>query len=62
MPKENAWRCFWQNSLGRVGVILLLPIFLMIFMGPSLSGYTYDTLHLTMKKSASFSRILVWNG
>jgi oligopeptide transport system permease protein len=44
-----AWRRFWQNPLGKAGVILLLPILLFICIGPSLSGYAYDALHLTHK-------------
>lgn len=43
------WRRFWSNPLGKAGIILLLPILIFIFIGPSLSGYSYDALHLTHK-------------
>ncbi len=50
LPKNpNAWQRFWQHPLGRAGVILLLPILIMIVIGPSLSGYPYDSLHLAFK-------------
>jgi len=47
--QPNAWRRFWENPLGRIGTVLLLPVLLMIIIGPALSGYPYDALHLAMK-------------
>lgn len=44
--KAHAWNRFWRHPLGRAGMILLFPILFFITVGPSLSGYTYDGLHL----------------
>lgn len=47
--KPSTWILFWRHSLGRIGAAILLPIVVMIAVGPSLSGYSYDALHLAMK-------------
>lgn len=47
--KPGVWRRFWRHPLGRMGALLLLPIILLIAIGPALSGYSYDALHLAMK-------------
>lgn len=47
--KSLIWYRFWSNPLGKIGMLLLLPILILIMIGPSLSGYPYDALHLTQK-------------
>lgn len=58
--RSTAWQRFWGHSFGRIGIALLFPIALMIFIGPSLSGYSYDALHLTMKNQPPSSEF--WFG
>ena len=47
--RPGVWNRFWGHSLGRIGIALLLPIVLMMIIGPTLSGYSYEALHLSMK-------------
>ena len=47
--KPGPWQRFWAHPLGRAGTALLLPILVMIFIGPTVSGYPYDALHLALK-------------
>lgn len=47
--KLQAWHRFWDHPLGKLGLALLFPILIMIIIGPSLSGYHYDALHLAYK-------------
>lgn len=54
------WHRFWHHSLGKIGIILLLPILIFLFIGPSLSGYQYDTLHLAHKNQPPSSQF--WFG
>lgn len=48
----SACHRFWKHSLGRAGVVLLCPILLLLILGPSLSGYSYDAVHLSMKNQS----------
>lgn len=45
----NAWQRFWGHALGRLGCALLVPILLLLLIGPSLTGYRYDEIHLVFK-------------
>jgi oligopeptide transport system permease protein len=45
----HTWQRFWKQPLGRLGIFLLLPIIFLLFFGPSISGYRYETLHLAFK-------------
>lgn len=45
----TAWQRFWSHPLGRLGVALLAPILLLLVMGPLLTGYRYDEIHLISK-------------
>jgi len=56
----NAWHRFWHHPLGKGGAILLLPILIFILIGPSLSGYNYDALHLAYKNQPPST--LFWFG
>ncbi len=47
--KPSACKKFWSHLLGRMGIVLLLPIVFLMFFGPLLSGYTYEAIHLTAK-------------
>jgi oligopeptide transport system permease protein len=47
--KPNAWHRFCHHSLSQIGMALLFPILVLIFIGPSLTGYSYDTLNLAFK-------------
>lgn len=38
---------FWQHPLGKMGIFMLLPICLFMVIGPLVSGYTYEAIHLT---------------
>jgi oligopeptide transport system permease protein len=49
ISKPTAWHRFWHHSLGKLGMALLFPIVVLIFIGPSLSGYSYETLNLAFK-------------
>lgn len=48
----TSWQRFWRHPLGKIGILLLLPIVIFIFIGPSLSGHNYDTLHLAYKNQS----------
>lgn len=50
--KPSAWQRFWRYPLGQAGIILLFPILLLIFIGPALSGYQYDAIHLASKNQS----------
>lgn len=59
LPRKSAskliWLRLWSHPFGKMGLLLLLPIVFFIFIGPSLSGYNHDTLHLADKnQSPSF--------
>lgn len=43
------WNRFWSHSLGRMGMILLLPILFLITVVPPLSPHKFDTMHLKYK-------------
>lgn len=58
--KPGAWRLFWDHSLARIGVALLLPILAMIVIGPTLSGYSHEAMHLAMKNQPPSSEF--WFG
>lgn len=58
--KLNHWQRFWRHPLGIAGIVLLLPLVVMIFIGPSLSGYSYDALHLSFKNQPPSSQF--WFG
>jgi len=58
--QSQIWNHFWHNSLGKIGIFLLIPILLFIFIGPSLSGYQPDTLHLAYKNQPPST--LFWFG
>lgn len=47
--KKHVWRRFWSNPLSKAGMVLLFPILVLMCIGPSLSGYSYEALHLTQK-------------
>ncbi|MFI0434395.1 MAG: ABC transporter permease [Parachlamydiaceae bacterium] len=47
--KTGLWHRLYRHSLARAGVALLLPILFFLLMGPWLSGYEYDALHLAGK-------------
>jgi oligopeptide transport system permease protein len=47
--KPSATERFWSYPIGKVGVALLFPILLLLVIGPSLSRYPYDALHLAFK-------------
>ena len=47
--KPNVRQRFLHHPLGLTGMALLFPILLLIFLGPSLSGYSYEALHLASK-------------
>lgn len=49
LSKQTGWKRFLSQPLGLFGLVLLFPILLMIAIGPSLSGYRYDALHLAFK-------------
>ncbi len=59
-PKAQAWHRFWCHPLGKTGIALMVPILLFILIGPSLSGYSYDDLHLINKNQPPSSRF--WFG
>lgn len=44
--KKEVWNRFWMHPLGKIGSCLLLPIILFMLVGPSISGYAYDAIHL----------------
>lgn len=46
---QTVWNSFWNEPLGRWGVYILIPILLMICVGPLLSGYEYDAINLANK-------------
>lgn len=46
---SQGWRRFWHHPLGKAGILLLLPILIFIVIGPSLSGYSADAMHLIHK-------------
>lgn len=56
----HAWERFWSHPLGKSGLALLLPILLFICIGPFLSGYSYDALHLAYKNQPPSSQF--WFG
>lgn len=43
------WRRFLRNTPSLIGTILLSLIVIFTILGPSISGYTYDALHLSQK-------------
>lgn len=47
--KSQVWHRFWHHSLGKIGIILLFPVLILMMIGPSLSGYHYDAIHLAYK-------------
>lgn len=57
---RNAWERFWGHSLSKTGIFLLLPIIVLMFIGPSLSGYKSDALHLVYKNQPPSSHF--WFG
>lgn len=57
---QEHWLQFYQHPLGRLGLLLLLPILVLIFIGPSLTGYDYDAMHLTFKNQPPSSQF--WFG
>lgn len=57
---SSTWERFWKNSFGKIGVILLLPIVIFMAIGPYMSGYTYDALHLAQKNQPPSSQF--WFG
>jgi oligopeptide transport system permease protein len=60
LSKSSAWQRFWRHPLGRGGILLLFPIILLIGIGPTLSGYPYDSLHLAFKNQPPSSQF--WFG
>lgn len=60
LSKPGVWNRFWANSFSKVGLAILFPIFILIFIGPSLTGYSYDALHLSMKNQPPSSQF--WFG
>ena len=54
------WSRFWGNPMSKAGLFLLLPILILILLGPSVSGYAYDALHLTQKNQSPSSQF--WFG
>jgi len=47
LSKWQMWHRFWNCTLSKYGIFILLPILLFTAIGPSLSEYPYDALHLT---------------
>lgn len=54
------WKKFWDNGYSKVGIILLFPIVLLLFIGPFLTGYSYEELHLALKNQPPSSQF--WLG
>lgn len=54
------WHRFWYYPLGKAGLLLLLPILIFIVIGPSLTGYSYETIHLAHKNEPPSA--LFWFG
>ena len=48
-PKKQMWKKFKNHPLGLCGFILLLSLVIITFLGPYLSQYQYDQIHLTLK-------------
>lgn len=59
-PSKVMFIHFLRDPLARMGIILLFPIVVLIFIGPSMSGYDYDTLHLSLKNQPPSSEF--WFG
>lgn len=49
LSKPSVWNKFWRHPLGRFGAALLLPILLLMLVGPLISGYSYESIHLAAK-------------
>jgi oligopeptide transport system permease protein len=48
-PSSSAWKRYWRHPLGKIGIFLLVPIAILMLIGPTLSGYSYEALHLVDK-------------
>lgn len=52
-PASQVWHHrFWHHPLGKIGISFLLLIFLFMMLGPSLSGYSHDAMHLADKNQS----------
>ncbi len=58
--QRGTWPSFWHHPMARIGIGLIFPIIFFMFIGPSLSGYSYDTLHLAFKNQPPSSQF--WFG
>lgn len=54
------WKKIFHHRTGWVGIILLGIILIFTLVGPSVSGYTYDALHLSQKNEPPST--LFWFG
>lgn len=43
---NTPWERFWRHPLGKIGVFILIPIFIFMIVGPSLTHYSYDEMNL----------------
>lgn len=59
-PRIRMGKKFWDNGYSKVGSALLFPIVVLMLMGPFLTGYPYDELHLALKNQPPSSQF--WLG
>lgn len=50
--KQSTWHKFKQNTMGMCGLILLTLLLTMTLIGPYMTGYSYETIHLALKNEA----------